>query len=190
MINIIIISKTIFQMHIIIDGCENIFFCNVLRNQLMDILANRIFQFIDIACCLFQKFSENRIVHQLRHAHFLRVNVNNALQIYHHIRKNFDIAFSLFSCNPYIWDCRVLNCICKFSVNFRSFFRDHLSCQRAYNIFCQNSSVNTITEQKLLIKFITSNFSKIITPCIKEHTCDQAFSTVHSKRFTRTNLLV
>ena len=40
MIDIIIMSDAILQMHIVVDRCKNIIFCDMLRNQIMNILTD------------------------------------------------------------------------------------------------------------------------------------------------------
>ena len=177
-------------MHIVVDRRHNVFFCNMLRNQFMNILMNCFFQLIDISGCLFQEFSKYRIVYQFSYANFFRINSTYSLEIYHHIRKYFDITVTFFSCDPHIWNSCILDGICKFSVNDSSCFCNYFTCHRTYYVFGQRMSCDTVLEHKLLIKFITSNLCKVITSRVKEHAGDQTFCTVYSKRFTRTDLLI
>ena len=51
-------------------------------------------------------------------------------------------------------------------------------------------SIQTIVEMKLLIVFITAYTCQIISSYIKEHTLQQAGSTVGRKRLAWTNLLI
>lgn len=39
-VDVIIVSNAVFQMHIVVNRSKNIFFCNVLRNQIVNISAN------------------------------------------------------------------------------------------------------------------------------------------------------
>ena len=55
---------------------------------------------------------------------------------------------------------------------------------------CQLMAHNSSVKMKLLIKFITANLCKIISSRIKEHCRYETFCTLHSKWFTRTDLLV
>ena len=40
MIDIVIVSDAVFQMDIIINGSQNVFLCNMLRYQLMDVFPD------------------------------------------------------------------------------------------------------------------------------------------------------
>ncbi len=80
MIDIVIVAKPVLQVHVIVDGRKNVLFCNVLRNQVMDIPSDSILKLIDISCRLLKKPCQHRIVDKLRNAHFLRVNVHNAVK--------------------------------------------------------------------------------------------------------------
>ena len=51
-------------------------------------------------------------------------------------------------------------------------------------------TADTVAQQKFFIKLIASDFCKIISSRIKEHTCDQALCTVNCQRLTRTDLFV
>ena len=49
---------------------------------------------------------------------------------------------------------------------------------------------DTFIEMKLLIKFITSDFGKVISSRIEEHCHDQALCALYCKRLARTDLLI
>ena len=53
MVNIVVISKAVFQMHIVIDGREDVLLCNMLRNQLVKILSDGFLKLLCITCRLF-----------------------------------------------------------------------------------------------------------------------------------------
>ncbi len=52
MINIVIAANTIFQMDIIVDGSQNVFLRNMLRNQLVHVLLNRFSEHLRIITVL------------------------------------------------------------------------------------------------------------------------------------------
>ena len=62
MVDIVIISDAIFQMHIVVNGSQNIFFGNMLRNKIMDISLNSGFDVFEIII-FFQDFFKHRIVY-------------------------------------------------------------------------------------------------------------------------------
>ena len=189
-VDIVIITQTILQMHIVVNRSHDIFFCNMLRNQIMDISLDSCFQLINISCCFLKEICKYRIVNKFCYTNLFRINVNNFLQIYHHIRKNFDISLFFRSVDPYIRNSSVLDPICNFSCHLCSSLSDYLACNRAYCILRKNMSWNTVLEKKLFIEFITSYFRQIITSWVEEHTCDQTFCTVNGKRLTWTDLLI
>ena len=49
---------------------------------------------------------------------------------------------------------------------------------------------DTFIEMKLLIKFITSDFGKVISSRIEEHCHNQALCALYCKRLARTDLLI
>jgi len=85
MVDIIIITHAILKMHIVIDGCKNIFFCNVLRDQVMEISLDHPFHLIHISCGLFDDTCKYRVINLLCHSNLCRINIDNRLKIYHQI---------------------------------------------------------------------------------------------------------
>ena len=61
-IDVIIMTNAVFQMHIIVDRSKNVFFCNMFRNQLMDIFMDGILNIL-IICIFFQYFLQYRIIY-------------------------------------------------------------------------------------------------------------------------------
>ena len=189
-VDIIIRTNTILQMHVIVNRSKNIFLRNMLRNQVVNISVDRILEFIDITCCLFQDCSQNRIIYLLCHAQFSRIYVYDCIQINHHVRENFDLSLLFRILQPYSRNSRILNLICYISSNLRSFFCNDFTCQRAYNRLSQYMTWNTVLKSQLFIKFVTANLSQIITSRIKEHAGNQTFRTVYCQRLARTDLLI
>ena len=189
MVNIVIISDSVFQMHIIINGSKNIFSCNVFRDQVMNIPGNRcdsVFQSI----IFFQNLFKNRIVNKLCNTQFSGILDfrQERTDIHHHIGKNFDLTF--FSLNPYVGNSRILNSVCQLSCNSSTLFCYNLPCRSIHHIFSQLMTYDTFVKMKLLIKLITSNLGKVISSRIEEHCHDKAFGTFYSQWLTRTNFLI
>ena len=62
MVDIVICTNAILQMDVVVDRSNDIFLCNMLRNQVMDRPLDRIFDIIDIIIFL-QYFFKDRIVY-------------------------------------------------------------------------------------------------------------------------------
>ena len=62
MVDIVICTNAILQMDVVVDRSNDIFLCNMLRNQVMDRPLDRIFDIIDIII-FFQYFFKDRIVY-------------------------------------------------------------------------------------------------------------------------------
>ena len=108
--------------------------------------------------------------------------------IHHHAGQNFDFTF--LSLNPYKRNSRILDIICHLFCHDRAGLCQNLSCGTVYHILSQFVACNTIAQQKLLIKFVTSHFCQIISSWIEEHAHNQALSALHCQRLAGTNFFV
>jgi len=190
MVNVIIRSHAIFKMHIIVDGREDVLFCNMLRDQIVNVTFDQRFHLFDVSCGLFDNSRQNRIIYLLRNTYFFRIDICNSLKIYHHIRKDLDVSLFIFTFYPQIRNGIVLDLICKFTSNLRTFFSNYLSRKLTHRILCKYAACNTVFQHQFLIEFITSNLCEIISSRIKEHAVDQTFRAVYCKRLARADLLV
>ena len=190
MVNIIVISHAVFKMDIVVNGSKNIFLCNMFWDQIVDVSLDRRFQLFHVSFCLLKQSLQNRIVYLFCHTDLSRVDIYNCLQIYHHIGKDLDIAGLVLSLYPDIRNCRILDLVCQFSCDRCSLFGNHFARHTTDHIFCQHTTFDTVFQSQFFIEFVTSYFCKIITSCIKEHTCDQTFRAVHCQRLARTDLFV
>ena len=190
MVNVVVITQSIFQMDIIINGRNNVLFRNMLRYQIMNIPADSIFQFVNIAARLLKDPLKNRIIHLLCNPYFLRVNLYHSLQVYHHIGEHLNAALLLRPVNPHIRNSRVLDLVCHFPCYLFARLGNDFPCDRADHILGEYLSRDTILHGELLIKLISSYLRQVITSRIEKHTGDQALCAVHRKRFTRTDLLI
>ena len=57
-VDIIGISCAVFQMHVVVDGSENIFLCDMFRNQVVNVTFDRLFDLFDIGIFLQDLFPE------------------------------------------------------------------------------------------------------------------------------------
>ena len=144
MVDIIIISHAVLKMHIVVDGSKDILFCNMFRNQVMDIAFDHPLHLIDIPCSFLDNACKDRIIYLFLHSDFLRIDVNHRLEIHHHIRKDLDVPGLVLTLYPEIRRSRILNRIRDLTGDLRSFLRNDLAGDRAYYILCQNTSGNTV----------------------------------------------
>ena len=56
-------------MHVVVDGSENIFLCDMFRNQVVNVTFDRLFDLFDIGIFL-QDLFQNRVVYFLVDAKF------------------------------------------------------------------------------------------------------------------------
>ena len=63
-------KRQVFQMDVIINGSDDIFLRNMLRDQLMDVLPDGLCQLFRIRRILFQDLRQDRIIYQLGNAQF------------------------------------------------------------------------------------------------------------------------
>ena len=188
MVNIVIITDTVFQMNIVVDGCKNIFLGNMLRNQFMYILLDRLGKSFRIFTELFDNLCQYRIIYMLCDTQFFRIALYKACNVYHHIGKNLNVLFLCL--DIYKRNCCILNGICQFSSNLRAGCCQNLSGQSIHNILCQDVMSDSVSECKLFVEFISANLCQIISSGVKEHGVDQAFRALNTQGLTGTNFFV
>ena len=190
MVDIVVIAHAVLKMHVIADRSKDIVLCDMLRDQVVDVTPDHVLHFIDIPGRLFDNACKYRIIYLLSHSDFQRINVNNGLKIYHHIRKHLNVPGLVLSFYPQVRRGRVLDLIRDLAGDLCPLFGHNLFCQRAHYIFRKDPTCHTVFEHQLFIEFIASYFCQVITSRIKEHTVDQAFRTVYCQRLARTDLFV
>ena len=174
-------ADAVLQMHVIVNRSKNIFFCDMLRNQLMDIFVDRILN-IFFAGVFFQYFLQYRIIYRFR------IKVNPFAKVYHHIGENLYVT--LLCLDPYKRNACILDLVCKCFIYFCTSLSQDLTGRLVYNILSQNLSADAVAKQQFFVELITSDFCKVISSRIEEHACDQALCTVNCQRFARTDLFV
>ncbi len=74
MIDIILASDFLFQMHAVVNRSKNVFLCDVLWNQLMDIFMDCFLKsFLITSIHFIQDTTQYRIVYKLGNAHLLQL---------------------------------------------------------------------------------------------------------------------
>ena len=189
-IDIIVIAQTILQMHVIVNGGQNILLGNVFRDQIVNIALDSVFDILDI--CIFGKNSgQHRIINQLCHSQFFLFflgQIHVSRKIYHHTGKHFDIAG--LSLDPYIRNCRILDLISQLFCHLGARLSQDLPCGDIHYILGKNVSGDTVPEHQLLVEFISTNLCQIITARVKEHGHDQTLGALYSQRLAGTDLFV
>ncbi len=129
-----------------------------------------------------------RIINKLIDSEFLRITIDKACDVYHHIGKNPYVA--LLTLNNNVRNSSILNPVGKFRRSNSSCFGKDFSGIRIYNILGNGLVLNTVAKFEFLIEFVTSYFCKIVSSRIEEHCIDKALCTFNSQRLAGTNLLV
>ena len=63
MVDVICIAHLLLQMHIIVNGSKDIFLCNVLWNQVVDIPADSLLKGLLIGASFFQDRSQGGVIY-------------------------------------------------------------------------------------------------------------------------------
>ena len=186
-IDVIIIADTVFQMHIIVNGGKNIFLCDVLRDQIVNVILYGILQILRIGIFL-HKPGKLRIVHLLCHADFLRIDIHPFGDVHHQVGEN--LHHTVRRVQPYKRNRSILNLIRLFPGDCSSLLRDNFSRGSIYNVFRQSFSGDPAAKRQFFVEFISSDLGQIITAGIKKHSVNQTLRAVHGQRLSRTDLLV
>ena len=144
MVDIIIVAQAILQMHIIVDGSQDIFLGNMLGYQFMYVLLDCFCQLLGIIAELFQDLGQNRIVYQFMDTEILGIAIYIVGQIYHQIRQYF--YSSLFGLDIYEGNCAVLDGICQLCGHLVSCGCDHFTGGRIHYICSQDLMTDTILQ--------------------------------------------
>ena len=144
MIDIIIVAQTVLQMHIVVDGSQNVFLSNMLGYQFMYILFDSFCQLLGILSELLQDLSQNRIVYQFVNTEISGIAVNIMRQIHHKVGQDFYI--SLFGLNIYEGNSTVLDGICQFCSHLVTCGCNDLTGGRIHNISSQDLMTDTILQ--------------------------------------------
>ena len=94
MVDIVVASDLILEMHIVVNGSENVLFGNMLGDQLVNTLAERIRQSLRILVVLIadQDLTQRGIVHLLVNPQLLRVAVHKMRDVHHQIGQHLDVS--------------------------------------------------------------------------------------------------
>ena len=144
MIDIVIVAQTVLQMHIVVDGSQNIFLCNVLGHQFMYVLLDSFCQLLRIIAELFQNLCQNRIIYQLMDTEVSGIAVYIMGQIHHQVGQY--LYRSLFGLDIYKRYCTVLDGIGQFCGHLITCGCDHFTGGRIYYICSQDLMTDTILQ--------------------------------------------
>ena len=144
MIDIVIVSDAVFQMDIIINGSQNVFLCNMLRYQLMNVFPDSFRQFFRILGIFFQDLRQDRIIYQFGNAQFPGVAVHIMGEINHHAGKHLHIALLCLDIDEGYRT--VLDGIRQFCCHLVTCGCDHFTGGRIYYICSQDLMTDTILQ--------------------------------------------
>ena len=63
MVDVICVAHLLLQMHIIVNGSKDIFLCNVLWNQVVDVPADSLLKSLPVGTSFFQNRSQGRVIY-------------------------------------------------------------------------------------------------------------------------------
>ena len=188
MVDIVFVADAILKMDIIVDRSDDIFFRNMLRNQLVYAPADSVRKRFRIRGILLQDRHQRRIVNQLRNAQFPGVAIHVMGQIHHHIGENLDLFF--LGLNIYIRNCAVLDGIRQLGRHLRARSRQNLTRGGVHHVFRQLVAADPVAQHQLLVEFISADFRQIISSGVEEHGVDQALRAFHAQGLAGTDLLI
>ena len=188
MVNVVVVSKTILQMHIIIYGGDNILLGHMLGHQLMDVLLDGLRQLFRILGKLLQNLSQHGIIHLLVDAEISGIAVHEAGEVNHHVGENLHIP--LLGLNVHERNRGILDGIRHLRSHLVSCRRKDLPRGRIHHIGGQNAVPDSVLQCQLLVEFVSAHLGQIISAGIEEHGIDQTLCAFHAERLPGTYLFV
>ena len=192
MVDIVIVADAVFKMDIVIEGCQDIFLGDMLRNQVVSRTGQRFHQRFTVVAARLQDLLQFRIEdHRLRQADLLRcliAEIDIFRDIHHHIGKDLDVP--LLGLDHHGGNCRVLDLIRQFSRHLRTCLSQHFTGGHIDDILSQDMAGDPVAEHQLLIEFVASDPGEVIASGIKEHACHQALGALHCERLAGTDLFI
>ena len=193
-------SDAILKVHIVVNGSKYVLSCNMLGNKIRHAVPYGILKCLG-SIILLHEFFKRRIINELCNPVVLCAlslrELYVMVDVHHHGRKDNNI--SLLCLDDDTVNSAVLYLVRKIPCDLGSCRRgksvpagklNNLACCGIKHILRQDVSRYTGLEGKLLIKFISSDFGKIISPCIEEHALYKGTRALLRKRLAGTYLFV
>ncbi len=188
MVDVIVISKAILQMHVVIDGGDDVLLGHMFGNQLMHILLDGLRQLLRIVGEFFQNLGQHRIIHLLTDAEIPGVTVHIGSQVHHHVGKDFDVLLLCLDIDE--GNRSILNGIRQLHGHFVSRRRQDLACGGIHHVRRQDLVPDAVPEGQLLVELISAHLGQVISAGVEEHGVDQALRALHAQRLPGTDFLV
>ena len=190
MVDVVHVAVAVIQLHHIVDGSHDVFQCDVLRHQFVDVFFDGSFQFF--SCCVFvQQLFQHREVNSFFDVYifccqteFFQICINCNCTVCQ------DFYFSFCYFNIQVVDTAVLDSIAQFHCQHCAFFSQNFPCHRVNHCFRQFCTADSVSQSQFLVEFVTAYFCQVITFGIEEHAAQQGFRTFHCGRFAGTQLLI
>ena len=190
MVDVVHVAVAVIQLHHIVDGSHDVFQCDVLRHQFVDVFFDGSFQFF--SCCVFvQQLFQHREVNSFFDVYifccqteFFQICINCNCTVCQ------DFYFSFFYFNIQVVDTAVLDSIAQFHCQHCAFFSQNFPCHRVNHCFRQFCTADSVSQSQFLVEFVTAYFCQVITFGIEEHAAQQGFRTFHCGRFAGTQLFI
>ena len=187
MVDVVGIADAILQMHVVVDGRKDVLAGDMLRNQAVDVAADRIQELL--AFKLLHQLLQKRIVHLFGDAQVSRLHVRDkGAQIDHHVGQ--DLHDALFRMHIDRRDRSVLDLVGQGLGQDRAGLGDDLAGLPAHRVLRQRQAGDTVAQGQLLVELVAAHFRQIIPSRIEEHAADQGLCTVNRQRLARAQLAV
>ncbi len=160
----------------------------MFRNQIVNVLANRVVKLLGILAVLIQKLLQHRIVDKLRNTKFFGIAVHKIGDVHHHIGENFNIL--LLCLNQHRRNSGILNGIRHLSRHLVPCLCQNLSRQGIHHILRKDMMPDPIPKHQLFIEFISAYLRQIISSGVEEHCHNKAFRTLDAQRLAGADLFI
>ena len=189
MIDIVIMTDAVLQMHVIVDGCENIILGNMLGAKLMDTLLCLCLDGVHITAALLQDLAEHDGSHLFVDAAVAQIKAEQVLGLGGVVGEDLDRDAVVEGKRDLI-DTVLLNLARHLAGQRDACLADKLAREGVDGGFSQLVPDNASGDIQLLIIFIAADRREVVALGVKEQVVDEQLRALHQRRFARTELLV
>ena len=188
MVDIVVVPKAVLQMHIIVDGGDDVLLSDMLGHQLMGVLLQSLRQLLRVVRELLQDLGQHRVVHLLPDAEVPGVAVHIGRQVHHHIGE--DLHVLLLRLDIYEGNGGILDPVRQLHLHLLACRGQNLPCGRIHHIRRQDLIPDPVAHGQLLVELISAYLGQVISAGVEEHGVDQALRALHAQRLAGADLFV
>ncbi len=194
MVDVVRVAYAPRDVHIVVDGGEDILLRDVLRDQLVDVSADRSLELL--LRSVVEDLAECRIVHEFGDAELFLIAVDIVRDLNHKVRENLAAVLlalllnDLLRDNIDVRDRRVLDLVREGLRDQRTLRSENLAGGHIRHVLGEVFADNAVAKHQLLVEFITADLCEIVSLRVEEHAVKERFRTLHRERLARTQLLI